>query len=171
MRVLAFDPGYGRTGWGVVERSDRAPGFAACGFGVIETASGQAIALRLAELAAAAAELVARFAPDQLVMETLFFGRNHTTAAGVYQAQGVLLSIAGNRCLPVIELSPNTIKSVITGGGRADKSQVTQMVQRLLGIDTPIRPDDAADALAGAIVGLLQMRGNSALRRGESLSR
>ncbi|MBX7057078.1 MAG: crossover junction endodeoxyribonuclease RuvC [Leptospirales bacterium] len=165
MKVLAFDPGYGRTGWAVIESCRMQPGFRHCAYGVIETSSALTIGARLAELHEAAYALLSEYLPDHLVMEKLFFGRNLTTAAGVYQAQGVLLALAGSRQLGVLELSPSSIKSAIAGGGRADKAQIQLMVRRLLGIDEAIRPDDAADALAGAIAGFLQLRGAKALTR------
>ncbi len=163
MRIIAFDPGYGRTGWGVVEAGQRANEFRALGYGVMETEPALSQSLRLYSLSEQCTRLLAEYDPDHAVMETLYFSQNQTTAAGVYQAQGALLACVGQRGLPLLELSPSTIKSVIAGSGRAGKLEVGRMVERLLGIPGPIRPDDAADALAGAIAGLFHVRSGAVL--------
>jgi crossover junction endodeoxyribonuclease RuvC len=43
------------------------------------------------------------------------------------------------------------MKAAVTGSGRADKAQVGAMVTRILRLDAPPRPADAADALGLAI--------------------
>lgn len=159
MRVLAFDPGYGHTGWGVVEEGERdASRLQGVAYGVLETQPGGVMSDRMADLHAQAADVLAEFAPDYVIMESLFFSKNPTTAAGVYQAQGVLLAAVGASGRPIFEIGPGTIKQVIAGSGRAKKAEITRMVERLLGFREPIRPDDAADALAGAVAGIYHAR-------------
>jgi crossover junction endodeoxyribonuclease RuvC len=158
VRVLGFDPGYGRTGWGVVESGRDASRLVGIAYGVLETLPGGIMADRMAELYRLATEVIAEFEPDYVIMESLFFTKNPTTAAGVYQAQGVLLAAVGESGRPIQELGPGTIKQVIAGSGRAKKAEVTRMVERLLGFREPIRPDDAADALAGAVAGIYHAR-------------
>ena len=165
MRVLAFDPGYGRTGWGVVERGQNVARLKSPGYGVLETPAGRGMPERIGLLYADACALLARFEPDCVVMERLFFNRSATTAAGVYQAQGALLAAIGSRSCTFVEIGPSSIKQAVTGSGRANKTDVMRMVQKLLGILEPIRPDDAADALAGAIAGLQQNQLHAVLAR------
>ncbi|MGN0101559.1 MAG: crossover junction endodeoxyribonuclease RuvC, partial [Dietzia sp.] len=43
------------------------------------------------------------------------------------------------------------VKAAITGSGRADKKQMTLMITRILGLQKPPSPADAADALALAV--------------------
>ncbi|MCR9143145.1 MAG: crossover junction endodeoxyribonuclease RuvC [bacterium] len=156
--MLAFDPGYGRTGWGVVESGREASRLVGVAYGVLETLPGGVMADRMAELYRLATEVIEEFQPDHVIMESLFFTKNPTTAAGVYQAQGVLLAAVGESGRPILEIGPGTIKQVIAGSGRAKKAEVTRMVERLLGFREPIRPDDAADALAGAVAGIYHAR-------------
>ena len=59
--------------------------------------------------------------------------------------------VAADHGLPVGSHTPTEVKAAVTGSGRADKAQVTAMVTRLLRLDAPPRPADAADALALAI--------------------
>ena len=76
---------------------------------------------------------------------------NVRTAIGVAQVAGVVMTEAVDAGAEVTEYSPNEIKLAVTGDGGADKAQVESMVRRLLRIDTPIRPVDAADAAAIAL--------------------
>ena len=84
-------------------------------------------------------------------MERLFFSRNVQTAFGVGQARGVVLLAAAQHGVPVVEATPNEVKSAVAGYGAADKEQVQRMVQVVLGMASLPRPDDAADALAIAV--------------------
>ena len=79
------------------------------------------------------------------------FGKNATTAIPVGQARGVVLLCAAQNNLDVVEITPNEVKQSITGYGGADKTQVIYMVTKLLNLDAPPKPDDAADALAIAL--------------------
>ena len=77
-----------------------------------------------------------------------------TTAITVGEARGVIVLTAAMAGLPVYEYTPIQVKQAITGTGRADKNQVTYMVQKLLHIQDKPKPDDVADALAIGITGL-----------------
>ncbi len=156
MRVLAFDPGYGRTGWGVVESAGS--DLRGVAYGVLETPPGMPMSERMVSLFDQAGAVLAEHNPDCVIMESLFYSKNTTTAAGVYQAQGVLLTVVGRSGLQLLEIGPGTIKQVVAGSGRAKKADITRMVERLLGFSEPIRPDDAADALAGAVAGVYRAR-------------
>jgi crossover junction endodeoxyribonuclease RuvC len=70
---------------------------------------------------------------------------------GTAQAGAVAIVCAARRGLPVALHTPSEAKAAVTGNGRADKAQVTMMVTRLLRLDRPPKPADAADALALAI--------------------
>jgi crossover junction endodeoxyribonuclease RuvC len=87
-------------------------------------------------------------------VERLYFGRNVTTAEMVFQARGVTLLFAARLGIPVFEPKPAEVKQTVCGYGSADKAQVRGMVRLILGLDELPSPDDAADALAIAVVGL-----------------
>jgi crossover junction endodeoxyribonuclease RuvC len=70
---------------------------------------------------------------------------------GTAQVTGIVMILAERLGLPVTLHTPTEVKAAVSGSGRADKAQVTTMVTRLLGLDTPPKPADAADALALAI--------------------
>jgi crossover junction endodeoxyribonuclease RuvC len=149
MIVLGIDPGLANTGYGVVARRDGR--LVALDGGVIETAAGLAVELRLAAIYARLDALLAEHEPDGVALEELYFGQNVQTAFAVGQARGVALLAAGHRGLRCASYTPQKIKSAVCGHGRAGKAQVARMVQALLELPEPPRPDHAADALAVAI--------------------
>ncbi len=95
--------------------------------------------------------LLARHAPACVALEDLFFGANARSAFAVGQARGVVMLAAGQRGIPCSHYTPQQVKSAVCGSGRAAKDQVIRMVQALLALPAPPRPDHAADALAVAI--------------------
>ena len=112
---------------------------------------------RLAAVRNDVVEAIRRFAPNAACVESLFFQTNVKTAMKVGMARGVILLALTDAGLPVVEATPNQVKQGIAGWGNADKKQVQSMVARLLRLESP-PPDDAADALALAIIGGLIYR-------------
>lgn len=150
MRVLGIDPGLTRCGVGVIEGTPgRAP--ALLHAGVIRTSTDLDIGQRLAQVEREIVQLIAEFRPDAMAVERVFARRDVTTIIGTAQASGVAI-LAGTRAgLPVMQHTPTEVKAAISGSGRADKAQVGQMVMRVLKLDAPPKPADAADAVALAI--------------------
>lgn len=148
MKILGLDPGYGITGWGAVECG--AP-LRSVAYGVLRTDANHTMAERLWQLQRETIRLLEELRPDVVSVEKLFFSRNTTTAEGVYEARGVLLSSAAGAGIPVLEFAPVVVKQAVTGSGKASKRDVILMVMRQLGIREKISPDDAADGLALAI--------------------
>lgn len=154
MFVLGIDPGLSRCGYGVVQQPQPGSGSRsprAVAAGVIRTAPSDPVPQRLAELQAEVVSLIEDYQPAVVAVERVLFQVNVSTAMGVGQASGVTMAAAAAAGCQVIEYSPNEIKAAITGDGGADKDQMEQMVQLLLGIATPLRPVDAADAVAVAL--------------------
>ena len=106
---------------------------------------------RLATLHARLERPARRARPDAVALEALYFGQNVRTAFAVGQARGVVLLAAGQRGIACVDYTPQQVKGAVCGSGRADKDQVARMVQTLLSLPEPPRPDHAADALAVAI--------------------
>jgi crossover junction endodeoxyribonuclease RuvC len=152
MIVLGIDPGTASTGYGVVAR--RGGRLLALDGGVIATAAGEALELRLAAIHARVCELLDEHRPDAVAVEELYFGVNVKSAFAVGHARGAALLAAGSRRLPCRGYTPQQIKGAVCGSGRAEKDQVQRMVAALLGLPEPPRSDHAADALAVAICDL-----------------
>jgi crossover junction endodeoxyribonuclease RuvC len=156
---LGIDPGLARLGYALVRQSGYV--VRALAFGCVETAPDTPFALRLLHLYDTVEERVFRLSgdrPDFMCVERLFFGQNRTTAEFVWQARGVVMLLAAQKGLDVLEPKPSQVKVAVCGTGSADKTQVQKMVQRLLALDEMPRPDDAADALAIALTGLAYYR-------------
>lgn len=149
MIVLGIDPGLANTGFGVVTR--RRGRLVALDGGVITTPASMAGELRLKRLFDGIVELLATHEPDAVALENLYFGANVGSAMAVGQARGVVLLAAGQRGLGCHDYTPQQVKSAVCGSGRAAKDQVARMVQTLLSLPEPPRPDHAADALAVAL--------------------
>jgi crossover junction endodeoxyribonuclease RuvC len=151
LRVLGVDPGFGRTGLGVIDLEHGEP--VHVWHSVIDTPSDVPFADRLMTVRNDIAECIRRFTPAVACVEALFFQTNAKTAMKVGMARGVILLALADARLPIVEVTPNQVKQGIAGWGNADKRQMQGMVMRLLKLSEPPKPDDAADALALAIVG------------------
>ncbi|WP_432564770.1 crossover junction endodeoxyribonuclease RuvC [Kineococcus sp. SYSU DK003] len=151
MRVLAVDPGLTRCGLGVVDavRTGRRAQMVAVG--VVRTPAEDAIESRLLAISEGLETWLDTHRPDVVAVERVFAQSNVRSVMGTAQAAGLVLVAAARRGLPVAMHTPSEVKAAVTGNGRADKEQVTAMVTRILGLDTPPRPADAADALALAL--------------------
>ena len=150
VRVLGVDPGLTRCGAGIVdiEPNRRATLVAVT---VIQTAPDLALEQRLLAIGSQLAVLFDEHRPDVVALERVFAQHNVRTVMGTAQASGVVLHAAAARGLAVTLHTPTEVKAAVTGHGGADKKQVTAMVQRILRLDAPPKPADAADALALAI--------------------
>jgi crossover junction endodeoxyribonuclease RuvC len=147
--VLGIDPGTAHTGYGVVFSRGRT--LAALDGGVIGTGPSEPLERRLARIHARVCDLISEHHPDALAVEELFFGQNVRTAFAVGQARGVVLLSAGMAGVPCFSYTPQAVKKAVCGTGAAAKEQVQRMVEALLSLPEPPKPDHAADALAVAI--------------------
>ncbi len=150
MRIIGIDPGTGILGFGVVAIQKGKLKLVTAG--VITTPAHTPTSERLAEIYSGLTEIIAETHPDRMSVERLFFARNVTTAMSVAEARGVALLVGQQAGLPIDEYTPMQIKQAITGYGKADKKQVQEMVRIQLALEKVPRPDDAADALAAAIM-------------------
>jgi crossover junction endodeoxyribonuclease RuvC len=150
MRVLGIDCGGEYTGYGVVEQDERGALHHLCS-GAIRLVPRDALELRLKRICEGLAEIIAQHSPEQVAIEDVFYAVNAKSALKLGHVRGVAMLAAAQAGLEVIAYSPLSIKSAVVGYGRAEKSQVQVMVARLLNLDAPPTPADAADALAIAI--------------------
>ncbi|MEV7596228.1 crossover junction endodeoxyribonuclease RuvC [Kitasatospora sp. NPDC089797] len=150
MRVLGVDPGLTRCGVGVVEGTPGRP-LRMVGVGVVRTPAEAEIGQRLLLVEQGLESWLDEHRPDLVAVERVFAQHNVRTVMGTAQASAVAMLCATRRGIPVTLHTPSEVKAAVTGSGRADKAQVTAMVQRLLRLDAPPKPADAADALALAI--------------------
>jgi len=149
MRVLGIDCGSEYTGYGVVEEID---GHLNCrANGAIRLKPRDPMALKLQQVFSSLSAIIAEHQPQMVAIEDVFYSVNVKSTLKLGQVRGVAMLAASWAGLEVAEYSPLSIKSAVVGYGRAEKAQVQQMVMRLLHLETPPQPTDAADALAIAI--------------------
>ena len=150
LRVLGVDPVLTRCGVGVVEGSVGRP-LSLVDVGVVRTPADLDLARRLLRLERALDDLVVRLRPDVVAVERVFSQHNVRTVMGTAQASGIAMLVAARHGIEVHLHTPSEVKAAVTGSGRADKDQVAAMVTRVLRLEAPPKPADAADALALAI--------------------
>lgn len=148
MRVVGFDPGLRRTGWGVIEVEGARLRHVANG--AVSTDAKLGLARRLVQLHDGLAEVLRSFSPDQAAVECTLVNKNPTSTLKLGVARGVVLFAPAALGLEVAEYFPMIVKKSVVGTGHATKQQVEMMVRRLLP-GCAIETADAADALAVAI--------------------
>ncbi len=151
-KILGIDPGTARMGFGIAE--EKSGKYYCCRVGCFTTLPSAKPAERLATLQTQLIEIIEQQKPTGAVIEKLFFSKNIRTAMSVAEARGMVITTLTQANIPIVELSPQHVKIGVTGYGKATKRQVQLMVQRLFALPSPPTPDDAADALALAFVGL-----------------
>ena len=149
MRILGIDPGYGITGFGLVEAQRGQVRLLRCG--TMTTPAGMDFSARLEIIYEDMKELLSVAKPDVVAIEELFFGQNVTTGIGVAQSRGVILLAIRQAGLEVFQYKPMQVKQAVVGYGNATKHQVQDMTKRLLNLSAMPKPDDAADAIAIAL--------------------
>lgn len=148
--VLGIDPGTAATGYGVVLRT--VPGrvtLVECG--VIRTSAKEPLPIRIREIYAAVAALIARHRPEVVSVEDVFHGKNARSALKLGHARGAILLAAAHHDLIIAEYAPRQIKKAVAGTGSATKDQVGFMVMQQLRLREAPTPADAADGVAAAL--------------------
>lgn len=149
MRILGIDPGYGITGFGLIEAERNS--FRLLRYGAITTPAGADFSARLEMIYEDMRQLLEMSKPEAVAIEELFFGQNVTTGIGVAQSRGVILLAIRQAGIPVFPYKPMQVKQAVVGYGNATKRQVMDMTRRILHLETVPKPDDAADAIAIAL--------------------
>jgi len=119
---------------------------------------------RLLSLHSEITQWVQKYSPDVIAVERVFSQHNVRTVMGTAQAAGIALLVAAQNNIPVFMHTPSEVKAAVTGSGRANKSQVSEMVRRLLNLQEIPKPADSADALALAICHIWRGGANSKIK-------
>ena len=153
MKILGIDPGLERTGYGVIETLDGAPGaMRLLEAGVVRTSAKDALADRLAEIRSGLAAVLVEFRPDAVAVEELYSHYRHPrTAILMGHARGIVFLAAAEAGAPVASYGATHIKKALVGSGHASKHQVQRAIQSHFGLKKVPEPADVADALAVAL--------------------
>ncbi len=149
MRVLGIDCGTERTGYGVIDSDGRAHTMVAAG--CIRSSPRDPLERRLLGIANELRAVLSEYRPESVAVEEVFFSVNARSALKLSHVRGVALLLIAEASVEFAEYSPLEVKSSVVGYGRAEKSQVQQMVASLLHLTHPLDSEDASDALAIAI--------------------
>ena len=166
MVVLGVDPGSRVTGYGLV----RTEGSRLCclEYGGIAVAGGSQttdLSGRLKQIYDQLSLILDQYSPAAMAVEDVFFAVNAKSALKLGHARGVVLLLAAQFDVPLIEYSPTAVKKAVVGYGRADKGQIQSMVRTLLNLKREPQPHDAADALAVALCHIFSRSQNRPLQR------
>jgi crossover junction endodeoxyribonuclease RuvC len=149
-RIVGIDPGLNITGYGVLELTTK--GVCLVEAGVVRCAPSRALERRLEELFAGVSELLDAFHPTAMAIEELYSHYERPrTAILMGHARGVICLAAATREIPIVHYGATQVKRLLTGSGRAPKSQMQSAVCRELRLAQPPDPPDVADALAIAL--------------------
>ncbi len=153
-RVLGIDPGLNTTGYGVIEE-DSAGQIRLLEAGIIRSRGAKdPLESRLGEIHQGVSEVIAAHHPEFMALEQLFSHYERPrTAILMGHARGVICLAAQTAGIPVRHIEPTRVKKMLTGNGRASKSQMQLAVKSQLGLSTLPEPPDVADALAIALCG------------------
>lgn len=163
--ILGIDPGTRIMGFGIVKVEGKSPKLIAmgeCNFSKIDDHY-----LKLGKIFHDTIELIDKYHPDELAIEAPFYGKNVQSMLKLGRAQGVAISAALTRQIPIFEYAPRKIKLSITGQGAASKEQVAKFLQNTLRFDTIPKNLDATDGLAAAMCHFYQ-RNNIGKSKGYS---
>lgn len=150
VRILGIDPGLNITGYGVLEADGGRLWL--CEAGVIRGKSKGSLTRRLVEIHDGVAEVIASLHPNVMAIEELYSHYERPkTAILMGHARGVICLAAAQADISVKHYAATQIKRILTGSGRAPKSQVQQAIQRELALAAVPEPPDVADALAVAL--------------------
>ena len=147
--ILGIDPGTTIMGYGLILVQSKK--FELINMGVLNLSKLKTHELKLKKIFERTLQLIEEYKPDELAVEAPFFGKNVQSMLKLGRAQGVAMSAALYRDIPIFEYSPKKIKMSITGNGNASKEQVASMLKSLLNIKELPKHLDATDGLAAAV--------------------
>ncbi len=147
--ILGIDPGTTNTGYGLIRASGNRP--ALITLGVIKLSKGDDHFVKIKRIFEETLALIDKYHPDELAIESPFYGKNIQSMLKLGRAQGAAISAALYRSVPVFEYAPRKIKMSITGRGAASKEQVAGMLGQILNFHEEEIILDATDGLAAAL--------------------
>ena len=147
--ILGIDPGTASTGWGVISAGQR--NASPLAFGAIRPKSTLSLGEKYLCIFDAVEEIVVRYSPKALAVESQFVYKNAASAMKLGMARASAMLAAARHKVPIYEYTPTKAKLAVVGTGAATKEQVQKMIALLLGLPSLPEPHDAADALALAL--------------------
>jgi len=158
VEIVGVDPGLAATGIGIVNGDGRR--ISRFSYGCIKTSPKDTLPKRLEQLFSEIALILQDRRPNLLVVEDIFsLGSYPKSGINLGKVTGVILLAGSKAGVPVMEIPVREAKQILTGNGNASKNQLEKAVRSLLGLEKPIRPHHASDAVALAVIGMYRYRG------------
>ena len=154
--IIGIDPGTSILGYGVIKVTGKTPEVLA--MGVVELKKYNDHYVKLQKIFERVRQLIDTYNPDEMAIEAPFFGKNVQSMLKLGRAQGVAMTAALTRNIPIFEYAPLRIKQAITGRGSASKEQVATMLQHILKFKESPKYLDATDGLAAAVCHHFQLQ-------------
>ncbi|KXX69475.1 crossover junction endodeoxyribonuclease RuvC [Flammeovirga sp. SJP92] len=162
--VLGIDPGTQVMGYGLILAKGQK--LTLVQYGVIHLKKYSSHALKLKKIHERITSILEEYAPDEVALEAPFVGQNVQSALKLGRAQGVAMSAALMRDIPITEYAPKKVKAAVTGNGNASKEQVSNMIEKLLKFKIDDQSlFDATDALGVAITHIFQNGVNTSKKK------
>ena len=155
-KILGIDPGTNVMGYGLIEVVDNKPRILQVG--VIKTTGFVDHYQKLKHIFERSNSLLDELNPDELAIESQFYGKDIQAMLKLGRAQGVVIGLALSKDIPVFEYAPLKVKQSITGMGRAAKEQVAFFLKNMFTLNELPKELDATDAIAVAVCHYLQMK-------------
>ncbi len=152
--IIGIDPGTVVMGYGVISVEGSKVEVLAMGVVALDKFEDHYVRLRL--IFEKTLSLIEQYLPDELAIESPFFGKNMQIALKLGRVQGIAMAAALYRDIPIAEYAPRKVKQSITGNGNATKEGVLMMLQQILKITDIPQFLDASDGLAVALCHHLQ---------------
>jgi len=156
--IVGIDPGLAGTGFALLAEPNQV---VSCG--TVVTIPGRDTGPRLVAITSHLRTLLAEHRPAEASLEELFMGRNATSAIGVAQARGAILAVLEECGVPVFEYKPSQVKIILTGYGKADKTQIARMLQAQVKMPEGKLDEHARDAIAIAVCHMRSRRFSAAV--------
>lgn len=156
IKILGIDPGTNVMGYGLIEVVNNKPRILQVG--VIKTSGFSDHYQKLRHIFDRASALLTELNPDELAIESPFYGKDIQAMLKLGRAQGVVMGLALSKDIPIFEYAPLKVKQAITGMGRAAKEQVAFFLKNMFTLNELPKELDATDAIAVAVCHYLQMK-------------
>ena len=158
MRILGIDPGFERLGIAILDKKNKGEKESVIFSKCFKTSAKLEFSERLHLIGEEVRNVIKKYKPEVLAIETLFLNTNQKTVMRVAEARGVVMYESACAGLKIFEASPPQIKIATTGYGRSDKTQINKMVKMLVNIDEKIKSDDELDAIAIALTAFAHIK-------------
>ncbi len=154
--ILGIDPGTNVMGFGIIRIDGKDPELVV--LDVLKLKKTETHFERLSRIFECTTMLIEKYCPDEMAIESPFYGKNVQSMLKLGRAQGAAIAAALHKKIPVFEYAPRKIKLAITGVGSASKEQVARILQQIMHIETMPMKFDATDGLAVAVCHFFQKR-------------